>query len=147
TVNLTSTQTASTGSFPVTVKNSANQTSNAVNFVVYQAGLSIASLSPSTCSVNTALTLTVNGNDFTAASVVNWNGSALVTTFVNANQLTAKVTTTNTAVGGIYPVTVTDSGNTSNAVNFTVTNPVPIVHSVSPNSIPHGSGDTTVTVV
>jgi hypothetical protein len=36
-------------------------------------------------------TLTVNGGEFTPQSKVRWNGTALTTSYVNANQLTATV--------------------------------------------------------
>jgi hypothetical protein len=36
-------------------------------------------------------TLTVNGTGFVSGSVVDWNDSALATTFVNGSQLTASV--------------------------------------------------------
>ncbi|HTA24062.1 MAG TPA: IPT/TIG domain-containing protein [Terriglobales bacterium] len=39
----------------------------------------------------TRFTLTVNGTGFVSGATVNWNGTALVTTFVSESQLTATV--------------------------------------------------------
>lgn len=55
-------------------------------------------------------TLTVSGADFVASSVVNWNGSALSTTFVNADELTATVPAAQIASGGTGQVTVQTLG-------------------------------------
>ena len=53
---------------------------------------SLTSLNPSTVSIGgAAFTLTVNGTGINANSTVQWNGSALPTTFVSATQLIANV--------------------------------------------------------
>lgn len=69
-------------------------------------------------------TLTVNGTGFVAASVVNWNGSALATTFVSGSQLTATVPAADIAIASTASVTVVNpspGGGTSNAVFFELT--------------------------
>jgi hypothetical protein len=53
-------------------------------------------------------TLTVNGSNFIADSVVKWNGTALTTTFVSSSQLTATVPSTLTASASSGSVTVTN---------------------------------------
>jgi DNA-binding beta-propeller fold protein YncE len=71
-------------------------------------------------------TLTVNGTRFVSNSAVNWNGTALATTFVNAAQLTAIVPESDIANAGTASVTVTNPapvGGTSNTVFFPVTSP------------------------
>ncbi|MFZ0684707.1 MAG: FG-GAP-like repeat-containing protein [Terriglobales bacterium] len=75
---------------------------------------------------STEFKLTVNGTGFVPASVVNWNGTALVTTFVSGGQLTASVPASNVATSTTASITVSNSGNTqvaSNPVFFPVTNP------------------------
>ncbi len=42
-----------------------------------------------------AYTLTVNGTGFVSGSTVNWNGTALATTFVDSSQLTATAPASN----------------------------------------------------
>ena len=85
--------------------------------------------------------LTVNGDEFRHDSVVKWNGSPLVTTFVNSHQLLAAVTAAEIAqpgtvlvfvfnppeggttfVSGAIGVTSTTAcrGKNSNGVSFTV---------------------------
>ncbi len=70
-----------------------------------------------------AFVLTVNGTGFVAGSVVNWNGTALTTTFVNSDQLKAAVPSANIASPGTAWVTVSSGGVSSNVVYFSITNP------------------------
>ncbi len=73
--------------------------------------------------------LTVNGTGFVSNSVVNWNGSALATTFVDSSQLTATVLASDIAKPGSGQVTVvtpSPGGGTSNAIPFEVTKPIPL---------------------
>jgi hypothetical protein len=85
----------------------------------------ISTISPVSVSAgSSAITLTVNGSNFVAGATVNWNGSALSTTFVSAAQLTASVPAASLATAGTATVTAvnpTPGGGTSNTVNFTVT--------------------------
>ena len=73
-----------------------------------------------------AFMLTLNGSGFTPASVANWNGTALATTFVSVTKLVATVPAVNIASNGTARVTVTSpgpGGGSSNVVLFTVTSP------------------------
>src|SRR5882672_4202842 len=83
-------------------------------------------LSPSSAPPGSAsFTLTVNGSGFVAGAVVNWNGSALPTTFVNHDQLMATVPDSDLVVAGTASVTVANpGGGVSNAALFTVTRPL-----------------------
>lgn len=68
----------------------------------------ITSLSPPSATAGGAgFTLTVNGTGFMPGSVVFWNSTALTTTYVNANQLTATVPASLIAVGTVNPAIVT----------------------------------------
>ena len=72
-------------------------------------------------------TLTVNGTGFASGATVNWNGSALVTTFVNSSQLTAMVPATDIATAQTAAVTVSNpgpGGGLSDAQYFHVATPV-----------------------
>jgi hypothetical protein len=69
-------------------------------------------------------TLTVNGAGFVNGSIVNWNGSALATTYVSAAQLTAVVPAAKIALPGTASISVTSpppGGGTSNWEFFQVT--------------------------
>ena len=75
-----------------------------------------------------AFTLTVNGANFVAGSVVNWNGSPRSTTFVSGNRLTASITAADIAAPGTAVVTVVNPSvspevGVSNPVAFQVTTP------------------------
>jgi N-acetylneuraminic acid mutarotase len=85
----------------------------------------ISAISPAfTSAGGAAFTLTVNGTGFTTTSTVSWGTSALVTTYVSATQLTAQVTATDIATGGITAAitvqTPAPGGGTSNSLQFEV---------------------------
>jgi len=104
----------------------------------------ITTISPnSTVAGGAAFTLTINGTNFVAASMVNFGGSAPATTFVNSMQLTAAII----ASTGTPAVTVTNpapGGGTSKAINFTITSgsvtsgSVPTIQVLSPSCAPAG---------
>jgi|SRR5579862_6584049 len=69
----------------------------------------IAALSPSSMNAGSpAFTLTVNGTNFSANAMVNWNGAAQTTTFVSANQLTMIVPAAAITTSATIAVTVTN---------------------------------------
>jgi len=111
----------------------------------------ISSLSPDDVDAGAAFALTVNGGNFVPASVVNWNGTALTTTYVSASELTAAVPVADVGAAGTANVTVTNpspGGGTSAAATFTIgtQNPAPTISSLSPASISPGSANFTLTV-
>ena len=68
-------------------------------------------------------TLTVNGSNFVSGAVVNWNGNARTTTFVNSSQVTASITAADVAAAGTASVSVSNpapGGGLSNVTNFQV---------------------------
>src|SRR5438309_10876218 len=70
----------------------------------------ISGLNPSSATAGgAAFTLTVNGTNFAAKAVVNWNGAAQIanTTFVSANQLTVAIPASAIAASGTIMITVT----------------------------------------
>ncbi len=80
-------------------------------------GPSLSSLSPSfAIAGGAAFTLTVNGSGFVSGSNVQWNGSALPTTYVSANQLTASVSASFIASQGTVNVTVQNSGGAASSL-------------------------------
>jgi len=105
----------------------------------------ITTISPnSTAAGGAAFTLTINGTNFVAASMVNFGGSAPATTFVNSTQLTAAVPAASIASTGTPAVTVTNpapGGGTSKAINFTITsgvNSAPTINYLYPSCAPAG---------
>jgi galactose oxidase-like protein/glyoxal oxidase-like protein/IPT/TIG domain-containing protein len=85
---------------------------------------SLASMSPTSAnSGGSPFTLTVNGTNFVAGSVVRWNGSNRATSFVSATQLTANIPASDVATASTAQVTVftpAPGGGTSSALTFTV---------------------------
>ena len=82
----------------------------------------LTALSPDSATAGgAAFTLTATGTGFTSDVVVNWNGTALSTTFINSTTVTAAVPAANIASGGTASITVKNSGGTSGAVLFFIT--------------------------
>jgi endonuclease G len=112
----------------------------------------LTSVSPISDTLNApGFTLTANGSNFVSTSVVRWNGNALATTFVSANQLTAIVPASDLTSVGIAGITVfTASGGTSGSQPFNViyglNSPVPVVRYISPAACYFGKSDFNMTV-
>jgi hypothetical protein len=107
----------------------------------------ITSLDPSGALAGSAsLSLNVYGSNFTPMSVVRWNGSPRVTTYLGPTQLSTTITSADLAVVGTPAVTVftpAPGGGSSNAVTFNVTGPPTLT--VSATSVAPG-GSVTVTL-
>ncbi|MEO6727080.1 MAG: hypothetical protein ABIP14_17465, partial [Blastocatellia bacterium] len=71
------------------------------------------------------------------------------TAFVTNSQLTAAIPASLLAGAGIAPVTVFNpppAGGTSNAVNFSLSNPAPAISSINPTQVMAGAGAITLTI-
>jgi hypothetical protein len=93
--------------------------------------------------------LNVYGSHFISGSIVRWNGSNRVTTYVNSGQLTAAITTADLATASINNVTVfnpTPGGGTSVSKVFTVKNDLPLITGLYPLSKLHGRPGFTLNV-
>ncbi len=112
----------------------------------------ISSLAPaSTTAGGSAFTLTVSGTGFVASSTVNWNGTALTTTFISDAQLTASVPASDIAGAGTASVTVSSpapGGGSSGASVFTIvsTNPAPTIAGIAPTGATAGGAAFSLTV-
>ena len=144
---------------PGTTPRTLTITAGCATFTINQDGAAAANPAPTVTTLSPtsvvagsgAFTLTVNGTNFINGSTVNFNGTARVTSFVNATQLTAAILASDVTAAGTPAVTVTNpapGGGTSNSVTFTVTgtNPVPTVTTVAPTTVVAGSGAFTLTV-
>ena len=111
---------ASAGTASVTVVNPGGPTTSASIFSIN--GLNITSLNPgSAVAGGPAFTLSASGSGFASGSTVQWNGTALTTTFVSSTQLTAAVPANLIASAGTANVSVTGSGTTtSNSLAFSI---------------------------
>jgi hypothetical protein len=143
------------GTLNITVASPApgGATSNTVPLAVINPVPAISGLSPNAVVAGSAaFTLTVNGSGFVPGAVVNVNGSARATAFVNSGQLTAQVNAADIASIGTASVTVVNpapGGGVSNAATLTIStqpNPTPAISTLTPNSIAAGSAAFTLTV-
>jgi uncharacterized repeat protein (TIGR03803 family) len=134
------------GTAQVAVKNADGGTSGSLPFTINPAP-TLATLVPSSLIVGSpAFTLLVDGAHFVNTDTVDWNGAALVTTFVSATQLSAAVPAADIATAGTAMVTAaTADGVVSNAIPFTIL-PAPTVTSIAPNSATAGDPTFTMTV-
>ncbi len=92
----------------------------------------IAQLNPPSGTANNSVQLEVDGTQFASKAVINFNGTAMATTFVSATKLQATIPATAVMNPGAVPVTVTNPGTpggiygggtnpeTSAPMNFTV---------------------------
>ena len=110
----------------------------------------LRTLTPNTVFVNQPqFTLTVDGLRFTQKAEVRWDGTALQTTFVSTERVTAIVPASLVTTAGSHDVTVFVPGTTggiSDVLRFDVLNPVPNTLSITPTSAPVFSQLVTVTV-
>lgn len=93
----------------------------------------VSALAPnSTAAGSASFVLTVNGTNFNGNASINWNSTAMTTTHVSGNQVTATIPATDLATAGTATVTVTNPGTpggiygggtsaaTSNSMMFTI---------------------------
>jgi sugar lactone lactonase YvrE len=136
--------TAGTVSVAVTTSGGA---SAGMLFTIIPPPPTITSLSPSSAYAGgAAFILTVNGTNFVSGATVNWNSTALTTTFVSAGQLTAAVPASLIATAGTASVTVTTTGGTSAGATFTINRPPPTITSLNPSSATAGGAAFTLTI-
>ncbi len=126
---------------------SGDVTSAAVTFSVVP-GLVITSLNPSsTAAGGPAFSLAVRGAGFASGATLNWNGAALPTVFVSAEELTATVAASLIANRGTASVSVSSEGTSSPSVAFEITAEMaPTVTSLSPVGVAAGRRGFSLTV-
>jgi hypothetical protein len=156
TATITAADLASAGTDTIAVVNPTpgGGTSNAASFAVIANNPvpSISAISPtSTSSGLPAFTLTVSGSGFINASTINWNGTALPTTYSSSSSLSAQVPASYIAAAGSASITVqnpTPGGGKSNSASFAInqSNPLPAISSMAPSSVQAGSSAFSLTV-
>jgi hypothetical protein len=89
----------------------------------------LAAIAPSTAPVGgSSINLIVYGSNFQNGATVQWNGTALSSSWIGATQMTATVPATNFVSAGNARVTVTNpspGGGSSNPQTFSIDNPPP----------------------
>ena len=103
----------------------------------------LSNISPSTvCSGGSAFTLSINGSNFNAASVVKVNGLARTTTFEDSANITAEILASDIVNGGINYITVytpAPGGGGSSSVTLTVVQPSLNSNIIQPSCFSDGS--------
>lgn len=140
-----------TGSAAVTVVNPGPLQSGAVAFDVVGPAPILTSLTPPAVTAGDAgFTLTVYGLNFTPLSVVEWNGSARGTTFVDNFTLTAAIPAGDIVTGGTSTVTVLNPpgtrSNSKTVIAFVLIAGGPRISSLDPNQVTAGGAGFTLTV-
>ncbi len=145
----------------ITVFNPANVSggggvSNALSFTINPPPNPVPTLSqlqPNQLTAGSAaFTLALTGSNFVSNAVVRWNGADRATTFVSATQLAAAIPASDVATGGtanvtvFNPANVSGGGGSSNALSFTINNPIPALTTIAPTSAFAGSAALTLTV-
>jgi len=106
----------------------------------------LTSISPASCSAGAStFTLTATGTNFTSTSTINWNGTALTTTFGSSTSLTASIAASLVTTAGTASVTVTNATGTSSAQTFTINGVAPVLSGISPSSCTAGASAFTLT--
>ncbi len=124
----------------VSVSDATTGQSNSLTLNVTPTPVVLTSTSPSTVNAaGPAFSLTVTGTSFTQSSEVQWNGTALATTYVSPTQLTAQVPAADIAAAGMASISATDSiHGQSNSLIFTIA-PAPLtLASISPGTVTTG---------
>lgn len=105
----------------------------------------LASLTPNSQTVGgPAVTVTIAGTGFTPTATVSFNGATYTPTSSTATSLVVNFPAAALATVGSFPVTVTNSAGTSNALPFAVTAlPAPAITSFTPTT---GGPGTAVTI-
>ena len=153
-VTLTAPDVSATGSLSLTAVNAppGGGTSAAVQVGINNPPIGTIQVKPSTLTAGgtTPVVVTVTGDRFVTASVVQVNGTARTTSYVNPSTVTFVATVADQASGGTLAVTVTNpapGGGTSPAATVNVVQPgVATITTVSPNSFTVGSPDTSFSV-
>jgi hypothetical protein len=106
----------------------------------------ITALSPSAVPAGSAsFNLSITGTNFVSQSTVMVNGNGRPTTFINATSLEAAVSSSDVTTGGTVQISVLNpqpQGGNSDSFPLSVTNPVPIILSISPTAAGAGSAST-----
>jgi hypothetical protein len=113
--------------YTLTATPTTGSSGTSATFDVSNPAPTLSSISPGTiCAGGTGFTLSLNGSNFNASSVVKINGSARTTTFEDSANIIAEILASDIVNGGTPSITVftpTPGGGTSSEVTLTVVQP------------------------
>jgi uncharacterized repeat protein (TIGR01451 family) len=111
-------------------------TSAIQNYVISVPVAAMTSLSPQSITQGAAVTITITGTGFEANSVVQWDGSARPTTFVDASTLKVTLTAADVQNFGTGSLAVANPGLApTTPLELTITSSTPTILSISPNPV------------
>ena len=147
TAQVSVTQLATAGTFVVIVTNPGNAATGSQFFTLTSPSApALTGVTPaSAVAGGGAFQLTVAGTGFVAGSAVQWNGTALATTFVSATQITALIDSSLIASAGTANITVQIPGA---AISATTKFPIngAAITTLAPATISAGAPAFTITV-
>jgi hypothetical protein len=154
TISVTSSDIASIGTASVAVSSPSpgGGTSGTLTFNINGNPVPTTSgISPTSATAGgPGFTLTVTGTGFVTGASVYWNGASRLSNIVSSTRITTQITAQDIASGATPSVQVfvptPGGGLSSPALSFTINNPVPAITSISPNTLPLGGGNFTLTV-
>jgi uncharacterized repeat protein (TIGR01451 family) len=126
------------GSAQITVSNPApgGGSSAIKSYTITVPTPAVTGLSPQTVPQAVAATVAVSGTGFEANSIVQWNGSARPTTYVNPTTLQVALTAADVQNFGTGQVTVVNPGDTpTTPLDLLIIASTPTITSLSPSSI------------
>ena len=107
----------------------------------------LTSASPSTITAgNTGFTLTMTGSNFNTSSVVQWNGTALTTTYVSPTEVTAAVPSSDLTTQGSATVDVINAATDISTSQTITIDAAPSITSINPTDIPASQQGLTMTI-
>ena len=95
-------------------------------------------------------TITISGSGFLPATIAQFNGKPLSTTFVSTTQLTAVLPSADLATTGKFAVTTFNpvpGGGNSAASTLEIDNPAPVISELRPTTLATGSPSPTVNIL
>jgi len=111
------------------------------------AGATLTGISPSTAELGSPnTTIEVAGQGLVNGATVYWNKTALATTWVSVNQVTAVIPAALLTTPGTATITVADPNGVAVGGSATFSLPAPTLASIAPSSAKLGDGNTTVTI-
>ena len=113
------------------------------------AGPTLASLNPSSGTAgDPGFFLSVAGTGFEDGAVVRWDGTNRPTTFVSGSEVRAQIAAADVAAGKTVSVTVINpNGGISNGLTFSISNPVPVLASLSTTQVTGGGAGFSLNVL
>ncbi len=123
-------------------------TSGTVTFAVMSPTPKVAGISPTSVPQAHDVTITITGTGFESNSTVEWNGTALPTTFVNSTTLTVSLSADQLQSLGTEQITVNNPGPGGSATVpvAVLVYPVPSITSIAPASAAAGSASLQITL-